>query len=120
MISPSEHKLKPMTAPPLKAVLKAAAQLSSWSLGSVLFSLPMAPLVVRALAKTATFMPIQPHSIDVSPPIKKQTAVSPPRIQHGPLLFFTMWFTISGLPQLPALPTNANTITPNMARNIYI
>ena len=49
---------KPITEPARKAVLKASVQ----ALG------PAAITVVRALEYTATFMPIKPETIEVTPP----------------------------------------------------
>ena len=59
---------KPITDPARKAVLKASVQ----ALG------PAAITVVRALEYTATFMPIKPETIEVTPPATKETAVRPP------------------------------------------
>jgi len=57
-----------MTDPARKAVLKASVQ----GLG------PAAMTVVRALAKTATFMPMRPETMEVRPPATKEIAVRPP------------------------------------------
>ena len=57
-----------MTDPARKAVLKASVQ----GLG------PAAMTVVRALAKTATFMPMRPEMMEVMPPATKEIAVRPP------------------------------------------
>ena len=67
---------KPMTPPALNAVLNDSVQ-------------PMdglhAPTVQRALEKTATRMPIQPDTIDVSAPTRNETPESTPVDQpHEP------------------------------------
>ena len=56
---------KPMTPPALKAVLNDAVQPIEPSLH--------APTVQRALEKTATRMPIQPDTIDVTAPTTNDT-----------------------------------------------
>ena len=58
----------PMTEPARNAVLKASVQALE----------PAAMMVVRALENTATFMPIRPETMDVTPPATKAMAVSPP------------------------------------------
>jgi hypothetical protein len=57
-----------MTEPARKAQLKALVHALS----------PAAITVVRALENTATFIPMSPDSMDVSPPAMNATAVRPP------------------------------------------
>src|SRR6056297_3667894 len=63
----NEVKANPITPPARKAVLKHSVHPGFW-----------AAMVVRTLAKTATFIPIQPESMEVKAPRRKATVVKAP------------------------------------------
>jgi hypothetical protein len=69
-MSAMPQSAKPVTAPARNAVLKAPFQPTAPS--------GIADTAVRALENTATFMPIQPESTDVEPPMKKMSDEKPP------------------------------------------